>query len=131
MPMSAGIIWAANENKLCCLDVSTLEQIEAGMQADPFYLKHGTNAMLYNGLSRRISRSAVKEYIKRLRLALELASRQAGLNLDPRQVIASELTVMNQVGYRLKATVEWSHFYPRQEDTLKRNFLATYHVARS
>jgi hypothetical protein len=84
-------------------------QIEAGMRADPFYVKHGTNAMLPTGLKRRISRSAVKEYVKRLRLALELAFRDVGLNLDPRQVIVSEPTVMNEVGYRLKASVEWFH----------------------
>ncbi len=84
-------------------------QIEAGMRADPFYMKHGTNAMLHNGLKRRISRTAVKEYVKRLRLALGLAFRGVGLKLDPRQVVVSEPTVMNEVGYRLKATVEWFH----------------------
>jgi hypothetical protein len=72
-------------------------------------MKHGSNAMLQNGLKRRISRSAIKEYIKRLRLAFELAFRDAGLNLDPRQVIASEATVTNEVGYRLKVTIDWFH----------------------
>jgi hypothetical protein len=84
-------------------------QIEAGMRADPFYMKHGTNAMLQNGLKRRISRSAIKEYVKRLRLALTFAFREAGLNLDPRWVAVSEPTVSNEVGYRLKVTVEWFH----------------------
>ena len=84
-------------------------QIEAGMRADPFYLRHGDNAFSRNGLKRRISRSAVKEYVKRLREALALGFREAGLNLDPRQVIVSEPTVMNEVGYRLKATIEWFH----------------------
>ena len=84
-------------------------QIEAGMRADAFYIRHGDNAMLHNGLKRRISRSAIKEYIKRLRLALGLAFRQAGLNLDPLRVVVSEPTVMNEVGYRLKASVEWFH----------------------
>jgi len=84
-------------------------QIEAGMRADPFYIRHGTNAMLHNGLKRRISRSAIKEYVKRLRLAIELTCKESGLSLDPRQVIASEPTVMNEVGYRLKGTVEWFH----------------------
>ena len=73
-------------------------QIEAGMRADPFYIKHGTNAMLHNGLRRKISRSAIKEYIKRLRLALQLTCKEAGLNFDPRQVIVSEPTVTNEVG---------------------------------
>jgi hypothetical protein len=84
-------------------------QIEAGMRADVFYSRHAGNATLHNGLKRRISRSAIKEYIKRLRLALELAFRQAGLNLDPLRVVVSEPTVMNEVGYRLKASVEWFH----------------------
>ena len=84
-------------------------QIEAGIRADMFYAKHGANAFPHNGLRRRISRSAIKEYVKRLRLALELAFRQAGLNLDPRNVMAAEQTVANEVGYRLKATTVWSH----------------------
>jgi hypothetical protein len=84
-------------------------QIEAGIRADSFYLKHGTNAMLHNGLKRRFSRSAIKEYVKRLRVALELAFEEAGLNLDPREVIVSKPTVTNEVGYGLKATVEWFH----------------------
>jgi hypothetical protein len=84
-------------------------QIEAGMRADPFYIKHGANAMLHNGLKRRISRSAIKEYVKRLRLALELTFREAGLSIDPRHTIVSAPTVTNEVGYRLKATAEWFH----------------------
>ncbi len=86
-------------------------QIEAGMRADPFYLKHGTNAILHNGLKRRISRSAIKQYVKRLRLALGLAFRDAGLNLNPLHVVVSEPTLMNEVGYRLNATVEWFHCF--------------------
>jgi len=84
-------------------------QIETGMRADAFYVRHGGNAMLHNGLKRKISRSAIKEYIKRLRLALDLAFRQAGLKLDPLRVVVSEPTVMNEVGYRLKASIEWFH----------------------
>jgi hypothetical protein len=84
-------------------------QIEAAMRADPFYAKHGTNAMFHNGLKRAISRSAVREYIKRLRQALELAFEEAALDLDPRHVIVSERTVTNEVGYRLKATCGWLH----------------------
>ena len=84
-------------------------QIEAGIRADPFYTKHGANAMPNNGLKRRISRSAIKEYIKRLRKALALAFQETGLNIDPRHVIVSEPTVANEVGYRIKATIEWFH----------------------
>jgi hypothetical protein len=84
-------------------------QIEAGMRADPFYVKHGTNCTGPNGLKRKISRSAIKEYVKRLREALALAFREAGLNVDARRVVVSEPTVSNEIGYRLKATVEWVH----------------------
>ena len=79
------------------------------MRADPFYLKHGVNAFPRNELRRRISRSAIKEYIKRLRRALVIAFREAGLSFDPRRVVVSQPTVSNEVGYRLKATVDWFH----------------------
>jgi hypothetical protein len=94
-------------------------QIEAGIRADPFYMKHGTNAMLHNGLKRTISRSAIKEYVKRLRLAIGLAFKEAGLNLDPLQVVVSEPTVMNEVTYRLKATVQWTHTDMPNEGALR------------
>ena len=79
-------------------------QIEAAIRADPFYIKHGTNAFIQNGLKRRITRSAVKEYVKRLREALTFAFREAGLNFDARRVVVSEPTVSNEVGYRLKGS---------------------------
>ena len=46
---------------------------------------------------------------KRIRAALQLAFREAGLELDPQRVLVSERTVGNEVGYRLRATVEWVH----------------------
>jgi hypothetical protein len=93
-------------------------QIEAAMRADPFYTKHSTNALLYNGLKLKISRSAIKEYVKRLRITLDLACEVAGLVLDSRQVIISEATVMNEVGYRLKANIQWFYL-----DGFLRNWL--------
>jgi hypothetical protein len=66
---------------------------------------------VHGGLKRRISRSAVREYIKRLRLALELTFKEAALNIDYYEIV-SEQTVMNEVGYRLKATAEWRHQPP-------------------
>jgi hypothetical protein len=84
-------------------------QIEAGMRSDMFYTKHAANAFPQNGLRRRISRSAVKEYVQRLREAFSIAFREAGLNLDPRCVLVSEPTVSNEVGYCLKVTAEWFH----------------------
>jgi hypothetical protein len=84
-------------------------QIVAGMRADPFYTKHGANVRTDGKQTRKISRSAVKEYIKRIRRALEEAFREAGLKLDPFDVLVSEPTESNDVRYRLKATVEWIH----------------------
>jgi hypothetical protein len=103
-----------------CHFPQSASQIEAGIRADPFYMKHGTNAMFHNGLKRRISRSAIKEYVKRLRLGLELSFKKARLKLNPRQVIVSEPTVMNEVGYRLKATIEWFHEEDSKEESAPR-----------
>jgi hypothetical protein len=66
------------------------------------------------GLSRSKSTSesvasSVKEYIKRIRKALDMALSEAGLNLDASKVLVSEQTVGNEVVYRLKATFEWLH----------------------
>jgi hypothetical protein len=84
-------------------------QIEAGMRRDTFSLRHGVYARTTRAQTRRISRSAVKEYVKRIRQALQQAFVEAGLNLDPVRVLASEQTICNEVAYRLKATIDWSH----------------------
>src|SRR5262249_44789165 len=64
-------------------------QIEAGIKADRFYVKHGTNVRTSKRQWRNISRSSIKEYIRRIREALRLAIAQAGLNLDPRDILSS------------------------------------------
>jgi hypothetical protein len=84
-------------------------QIEAGIRADAFYAEHGRNAATSGRTTRRISKSGIKEYVKRLRRAFVAAFREAGSHIDPRQVLVSQLTVMNQVGYRLRAEIEWVH----------------------
>ena len=84
-------------------------QIVAGLRADAFSLKHGTNARLRTKLTRRFSHSAIKEYVKRLRQALQMAFEETGLKIDAAAVLKSEATVGNEVRYRLKATVEWIH----------------------
>jgi hypothetical protein len=48
-------------------------------------------------------------YVERLRLALENSFREAGGLVDADAVILSQVTVMNEVGYRLKASIEWRH----------------------
>jgi hypothetical protein len=84
-------------------------QIIAAIHADPFYRRHGENAIRGN-LAPTFGRSSVKEFIKRIRRGLERSFFEAGLGLDPRRVLVSQGTVTNCVGYRLKATVEWVHF---------------------
>lgn len=82
-------------------------QIEAGIRTDAFYLRHGAKGGKKQ--IRRISRSAVKEYVKRIRIALKQAFQEAHLTFDPLKVLVSESTVGNEVRYRLRANVDWSH----------------------
>ena len=82
-------------------------QIAAGIHASEFYKKHALNAG--QSLRRKVSRSAVKEYIKRIRKALDAALAKAGLAIDSRSVLVSENTCGNEVLYRLRASVEWVH----------------------
>jgi hypothetical protein len=84
-------------------------QIAAGMRADAFYAKHGSNVSIGVRQTRRISRTSVREYVKRLRRALQISFKEAGLRLDPYAVLVSEATESNEIHYRLRATVEWIH----------------------
>jgi hypothetical protein len=84
-------------------------QIEAGIRADPFYTYHSTNVPGHRGFTRRIPRSFIRVYVERLRTALGNAFICGGLSTNPRDVLVSEATVMNEKGYRLKASVEWMH----------------------
>ena len=45
----------------------------------------------------------------RTREALGLVFQDAGVSLDPFEILHSEETLGNEVGYRLKARVEWVH----------------------
>ena len=85
-------------------------QIELGIRADPFYKFHAKNANGRSVLTRRIPRSSIKVHITRLLRALDLAFREAGLGIDPRNVLVTQDTVGNEVGYKLKATCSWTHF---------------------
>jgi hypothetical protein len=84
-------------------------QIAACFQADEFYRQHGSNIAGHGKLRRRVVRSAVRVYVIRIRKALALAFREAGLRVDPRNILASEETAMNDVGYRLRGTFDWLH----------------------
>ncbi len=84
-------------------------QIERARQSDEFYASHGANAAMSRQQTRKISHSGVKQYVSRIRRALREAFEESGLNLDPSEVLVSEAMQGNAVGYRLKATVIWSH----------------------
>lgn len=84
-------------------------QIEAGFRADPFYREHGRNALSRGTLTRRVAKSSVRVYVERTRHALAMSLREADLRIDPRDVLVSEETVTNEVGYRLRGTFEWLH----------------------
>lgn len=72
-----------------------------------FYVKHGMNSGIPS--RRKISRSAVKEYVKRIRKAFGLSFRDIGLDLDPKRVLVSKTTVGNEIHYQLRARIEWVH----------------------
>lgn len=70
-------------------------QIECGMRESRFW--------------RAIPRAYIRIYIERVRTAIQQAIKEAGLLLNADDVLVSEQTVMNEVGYRLKATFDWDH----------------------
>ena len=84
-------------------------QIAVGITADPFCQLHGANSGAKADLTKRVSRTAVKQQIMRLRIGLSGAFREGGLMLDPTRVIVSETTLTNEVRYRLRAAVSWQH----------------------
>lgn len=84
-------------------------QIAAGLTVDPFTRRHGSYARATASLSKKVSRTSVKQQIMRLRAGLQWAFRKAGLSLNPARVLISEQTTGNEVRYRLKALVSWQH----------------------
>ena len=84
-------------------------QIEAGMRTDAFCVNHARNAGISSRQTRKFARSEIRVYIQRIRKALEDAFKEAGIKLDPADVLVSERTTGNEVSYRLKGSVEWIH----------------------
>lgn len=78
-------------------------QLAAGLNADAFCAQHGANAPTSRKQTRRFTHGAVKVYVERIRDAMTMVFREAGVNLDPHLVLISE------PGYRLKASIEWVH----------------------
>ena len=84
-------------------------QIEAGIRGERFYTEHAATVMGVEKLTRTIPRSYVRVYIERLRSAIEHAFIEARRPTGAGDVLLSLETVMNEIGYRLKATFEWTH----------------------
>jgi hypothetical protein len=84
-------------------------QIEAGIREDRFYTRHAAASMGTDKFTRSIPRSYVRVYIERMRNALSRAATEAEAPLGASTVLVTEDTVMNEVGYRLKAHCEWIH----------------------
>jgi hypothetical protein len=84
-------------------------QIEAGVRSDPFSMQLASNVMQFDRTFRTIPRSYVRVYIQRMRAAMDTAFSGAQLAIDSASVLLSERTVMNEVGYRLKAPVDFLH----------------------
>jgi hypothetical protein len=82
-------------------------QIAAGMRRSAFYVRHGANSGIIS--PRRVGRSSVKEYVKRLRLAFGIAVREARISVDPIRILLSQETMGNEVQYRLHARIQWVH----------------------
>jgi hypothetical protein len=57
----------------------------------------------------RISKSSVRVYVERVRLALALVFRAANLRINVRDVLASEGSGTNEALYRLRGTFDWVH----------------------
>jgi hypothetical protein len=89
----------------------TASQISSGIQASSFYSgKYATNDHGRKQRMRRIPRTAIRQYIRRLHKALALAFHETNLRIDPRDVLTVEESVGNQVLYQWKAVVEVIHF---------------------
>jgi len=92
-----------------CRLAQSARQIELGIRADDFYKFHAKNANGRTVLTRRIPRSSIKEHIRRLLQAIEVVFQEAGIGIDPRNVLLVQETVGNEVLYKLKATCSWTH----------------------
>ena len=85
----------------------TASQIAAGIHDNSFYSEHGRNGG--GQRVRRVLRTEVKEYVKRLHRALTLAFTDARLRIDPRDVLEVKESVSNHVLYRWRAVADIEH----------------------
>ena len=93
-------------------------QIVAGIHRNPFYSRHGANSGLLT--RKKISRSAIKEYVKRIRTALKIALHEVAVDMDPRRILLSRDTVGKEVQYQLRVNAQWVHIVD-VDSRLRRN----------
>jgi 8-oxo-dGTP pyrophosphatase MutT (NUDIX family) len=56
-----------------------------------------------------MTRASLRVYLTRIRAALRLAFEEAGIDLKPEEILLSQRTVGNEVGYRLRAKISLMH----------------------
>jgi len=78
------------------------------MTADPFYLRHGANGYTGKRRTRRFTRAAVRIYLERLQRALDRAFAECGADWRASSIL-NKITIGNELGWRLEATVTWEH----------------------
>ena len=87
----------------------TGQQIEHVMNTDPFYVHYASNRIGRHQCIARPDRRTVRVYVRKIWTQMGRAFRDAGLNLDPREVLIIETTDSKTVTYRLKATRDFVH----------------------
>jgi len=90
----------------------TAKQIENGTRID-LSLRVPRDAVSTSVIPRRY----VRVYVRRIRQALGVALRQAGLEIESDAVLASDGTALNEVGYRFHGTFEWLNTAEVQQAT--------------
>lgn len=108
LPISPALLLLADYLLLHSRFAQTASQISNGIHESGFYAEHGRNGGRQR--IRRIPRSAIREYIRRLHRALAIAFEDAGLSVDPESVLVVEQSVSNHALYRWRAVVEVAHF---------------------
>lgn len=86
----------------------TASQIAAGMNAHPFYKRHGSNAQGQVRFGCKVNRSSIKEQVSRVRIVIEDAFREFNIYINPFLFVQSVKTE-KEVRYRLRAVASWKH----------------------
>jgi hypothetical protein len=86
-------------------------QIAEGLSADDelFYVHHGSNSPSGGLVPPRTQRTAVRKQVERIRERLGEFFEDNGTDLDPWELLRSELTSSNEVRYWIDAVVRTEH----------------------